>query len=273
MWRVDLNGIGRRDAGSSVGHLLADLNGSGQEGGRRFFNPPRVIPFADEGNIPEYLYVLMTSGDIHNPLAKQNLNAAFAVKDGFELLNNSLPSVLTLVQSEADAKDGILNVTRYSNTERPADLPNGYYFNFVDNFDLNVGLVGLQTGTVVKEVDGQEIDYVWNFAVYDPSRNNATPAQECSSSVVGETVFYGVYLKDGFPITRKGDDANSAAPEDRIQALPAVAGIAPVPTEVSTGDPGDPECATVSGFTVLKATGEQLCSGANTTNTYWWRSR
>jgi hypothetical protein len=86
-------------------------------------------------------------------------------------------------------------------------------------------------------------------------------------------VFYGVYLKDGFPITRKGDDANSAAPEDRIQALPAVAGIAPVPTEVSTGDPGDPECATVSGFTVLKATGEQLCSGANTTNTYWWRSR
>lgn len=273
MWRVDLTNIGRKDAGQSIGYLMADLNGSGAEAGRRFFNPPVVVPFADEGNIPEYLYILLTSGDINNPLAKQTLNSAFAVKDGFALLETSTPSVLTLVEGESNAANGILNVTRYTNTERPADLPKGYYFNFVNNADENVGRLGLQSGFVVKEVDDEEIDYVWGFPVYDPSRNNSAPDQACSSSVVGETVTYGVYLKDGFPVENKDDAANSAEPDDRILNLPAVQGIAPTPTEVSTDDPTDPQCATVSGFTVLTSVGEKLCSGANTTNTYWWRSR
>ena len=280
LWRVDLRNIGSGDKGQSVAHLVADLNGSGQEAGRRFFNPPLVVPFADQGDIPEYLYILMTSGDIHNPLYKVTLNAAFAVKDGFALLDsNKLPSVLTLVKGEANAKNGILDVTRFENNERPADLPKGYYFNLIQgtgaaSADSNVGRVGLQSGFVTKEVKGEEIDYVWGFFAYDPSRNNVAPDKACSSEVVGETIGYGVYLRDGFPVEPKTPDcASCSPPDDRILKLPAVQGIAPIPTEVSTGDSQNPECAVVSGFTVLTPTGEKLCSGANTTNTYWWRSR
>lgn len=281
MWRVDLEQVGVRDPGQSIAHLVADLNGPGDEAGRRFFQPPLVVPFADKGETPTYLFLLMVSGDIHNPLYKQTRNAAFAIKDTFSVLDRSdMPALLTLVKGEDNAKDGILDVTRYSNSDRPEDLPNGYYFNLVADGgstagDTNVGRVGLQSGQVYKDVDGDAIDYVWSFGSYDPSRNNTTSAEACSSSVVGETITYGVYLKDGFPVESSDDDCASCTspPGERIMNLPPIQGIAPPPVEASTDEGADSRCLVSRGFTIISPLGEGGCSGANTYNTYWWRSR
>lgn len=280
MWRVDLMNVGVGSAGDSVAHKVADLNGVGNEAGRRFFNRPSVVPFSDEGEIPTYLYLLITSGDVHNPLYKQTLNAAFAIKDEFPLLDeNNLPALLRLEKS--DPTKGIFDVTTYASSTRPVALPHGYYFTFAQGIiPANVGIVGLQSGDVRKIVANEEVSYTWDFPAYDPNFNAATPADACSSSVVGRTAGFTVYLKDGVPFSNDPSvDPDCATCTSRQiisdpQGDPG--GIAPNATTVggkTTG--GDVACVKVKGFTVQKP-GEnkiELCDSLNTNSAYWWRNR
>jgi type IV pilus assembly protein PilY1 len=284
LWRVDLDSVSRNNPGNSIAHMVADLNGPGEEAGRRFFNPPLAVPFSDTGSVPTYIYLAMVSGDIHNPLYENTLNAAFAVKDTFELLKSGeLPDLLTLVKGEANAGQGILDVTTYETPKKP-EVPNGYYFNLVDassGSPMNVGRDGLASGVVQKVgFEGTDIiDFEWRFDVYDPSVNSSTPADACSSSVVGETTTYYVLLKDGFPSASVGDDGDGGncynctnVQEDRYSG--GIPGIAPESTEAgAVDDDGNVTCIDISGFTILTPGGKPQCSGANTHNTFWWRSR
>lgn len=284
LWRVDLDSVSRNNPGNSIAHMVADLNGPGEEAGRRFFNPPLAVPFTDTGSVPTYIYLAMVSGDIHNPLYKNTLNAAFAVKDTFELLKpGELPDLLTLVKGEANADQGILDVTTYETPKKP-EVPNGYYFNLVDassGAPVNVGRDGLTSGMVQKVLfEGTDIiDFEWSFNVYDPSVSSSTSVSECSSSVVGETTTYYVLLKDGFPSANVGDDADGGncynctnVQEDRYTG--GIPGLAPPPRETGElDDEGNATCIDVSGFTILTPGGKDQCSGANTHNTFWWRSR
>ncbi len=285
LWRVDLTNVGINNPGDSVAHLVADLNGSDDEDGRRFFNPPLVVPFQDDGHIPQYLFLLLTSGDIHNPLEKQTLNAAFAIKDSFQLLDESdLPDLLTPVEDEANTDDGILNVTRFDSENRPTNLPHGYYFNFIkgttDNVtdDVNVGRVGLSSGRVKKQDVNYNIDFTWQFAVFDPSLNSGAVPEQCSSAVVGATVLYEVILRDGFPTSLVGEDpsgdpadpgdecADCAQPDNRI-ADGEFRGIGDINEDNTIGD--NSVCAKLVGFQVVP----DSCPGENLKRVYWWRSR